>query len=188
MNTGSKKLFVGAAALAATAALAPSAWAGCGESASKLPASWTTQANTANPLLTLVTLGQPSIVGMWAIKFIGTGASAGYSDFGYAQWHSDGTEFTNSGGLPPAGQNYCLGVWAQTGPFTYKLNHFAFAYTPNGEARVNIKEMVTTNVTGQTFQGTFTIDFYNVVTGAPLGPPNFPPHTAGNIMGTRVNP
>src|SRR5580704_2977875 len=42
------------------------------------------------------------------------GASAetvfGDLQFGYAQFHSDGTEFYNSGGFAPATQNYCLGV------------------------------------------------------------------------------
>jgi len=184
MNTAFKKLLIGAAALASTAALAPAAWAGCGMGAEKQAASW---AAPNNQMLTLVNTGQPSIVGMWAFRVTGTGASSGFSEFGYTQWHSDGTEFTNAGSISPAAQNYCLGVWAQTGPFSYKLNHIAFAYGPTGAlfARVNIRQYVTVNVTGTAFQGTFAADFYNPTTGALLASP---PHISGNITGTRVIP
>jgi hypothetical protein len=45
---------------------------------------------------------------------------------GFSQWHSDGTEILNSS-RPPATSNFCLGVWEKTGPFAYKLNHFALS-------------------------------------------------------------
>ena len=51
-------------------------------------------------------------------------------DFGYQQWHSDGTELINSGGHSPASANWCMGVWAQTGFLTYEMNHFPIAYNP----------------------------------------------------------
>src|ERR1035438_8831624 len=77
-----------------------------------------------------------SIVGMWNIQFISMGNTmhtpgipdGAQIDFGYGQWHSDGTEFFNSGGRAPATQNFCLGVWQQTGRYTYVLNHFALSY------------------------------------------------------------
>ena len=56
--------------------------------------------------------GNHSIVGMWSFNMTPT---AGPGDFGYQQWHSDGTELMNSGGRAPATQNFCMGVWRQTG-------------------------------------------------------------------------
>jgi len=71
------------------------------------------------------------IVGMWKITELSMGNTTHVPpipdgtqiDFGYAQWHSDGTEFYNSGGFAPATQNYCLGVWLQTGNCRYQVNH-----------------------------------------------------------------
>lgn len=122
----------------------------------------------------------PSMVGMWAIKFVSQGVQ---TDFGYTVWHSDGTEFLNSGGRAPATQNYCLGVWKQTGWYSYKLNHYALGYDPAGTyvANVNIRETVTLDRGGNSFSGTFTTDAYDPKTGAHLGA-----QLAGSISGTRV--
>src|SRR5277367_1286926 len=66
------------------------------------------------------------IVGMWRFTMTvpGPNASTVVIDDGYSQWHADGTEIMNSGAHAPNTSNFCLGVWAQTGPATYKLNHF----------------------------------------------------------------
>src|SRR5260370_42318683 len=66
-----------------------------------------------------------SIVGLWKVTFTAGGTMV---DWGYAQWHSDGTEIMNSGGRSPAAQNFCLGVWEETGPSSYKLNHVELSY------------------------------------------------------------
>lgn len=105
--------------------------------------------------------GVHSIVGMWAFKMVPT---AGPGDFGYQQWHSDGTELMNSGGRAPASENFCMGVWRQTGPARYHLNHLALSYDPGTgalNARVNIKEDVTLDPTGNSYSGLFTIDVYD---------------------------
>ena len=124
--------------------------------------------------------GRPSMVGMWSIQFVSGGVPI---DFGYTVWHSDGTEFLNSGSRAPATQNYCLGVWMQTGRYTYKLNHFALSYDMNGNytANVNIREKVTIDHDGDSFNGTFTINASDPKTGSPLGP-----QVAGSIIGARV--
>jgi hypothetical protein len=109
-----------------------------------------------------------SIVGMWSIQFISEGNTAhspgipdgAVIDFGYVQWHSDGTELMNSGGRAPATENFCMGVWQQTGPSTYVLNHFALSYDAttgllNGKA--NIAETITLSPGGTKYSGTFTI-------------------------------
>jgi hypothetical protein len=104
---------------------------------------------------------QHSIVGMWAFTMTPT---AGPGDFGYQQWHSDGTELMNSGGRAPATQNFCMGVWRQNGQNRYHLNHLALSYDAGSgqlNARVNIKEDVMLDPSGNSYSGTFTIDVYD---------------------------
>lgn len=102
-----------------------------------------------------------SIVGMWSFTMTPT---AGPGDFGFQQWHSDGTELMNSGGRAPASENFCMGVWRQTGQNRYHLNHMALSYDPGTgqlNARVNIKEDVMLDATGNKYSGTFTLDVYD---------------------------
>ena len=169
---------LGLAAFGALATAAPAAWAGCGVELPVTPASW--QSDQAGGSLTrVVNNGTNSIVGMWNVQFF---VGSNMIDFGYAQWHSDGTEFFNSGGRAPATQNFCMGVWEQSGPFSYKLNHFALSYDPSGtlNAKVNIKEDVTVDGKGNDFTGAFTIDVFDPNTNAPLQ------HVAGRLVGHRV--
>src|SRR5579863_4094457 len=73
---------------------------------------------------------EPSIVGMWRFELVTGPTGAVVVDDGYAQWHSDGTEIQNSGLHAPNTGNFCLGVWKQVGPMTYRLNHFPLAWDP----------------------------------------------------------
>jgi hypothetical protein len=173
-----RALLTGATALVLVSAFAPAAWAGCGVDALKKPASWR-QGSDDTALLMPVNLGGSSIVGMWSVSFL---AGGNQIDFGYQVWHGDGTEFTNSGGRAPSTQNFCLGVWERTGPFSYRLNHFALSYDTSGtlNARVNIKENVVVDKKGDNFTGPFTIDVYDPNTSALLQ------HVAGTINGERV--
>jgi hypothetical protein len=174
-----RRILTGAAALALTSAFAPAAWAGCGDSALKKHASWQEgQGSQDNPLLMQVNLGAQSIVGMWSVTLT---AGGGPFDWGYQVWHDDGTEIMNSGSRAPATENFCMGVWAQTGPSSYKLNHFALSYDPSGtlNAKVNIKEDVVVDPKASTFSGPFTADVYSP-TGSLLQ------HVAGRIIGQRV--
>jgi hypothetical protein len=131
-----------------------------------------------------------SIVGMWKIQFISQGNSASTPaipdgavvDFGYTQLHSDGTELLNSGAHTPSTQNFCMGVWGQTGFLSYELNHFALSYSSlTGELvnYVNIREQLTLSPSGDMFSGTFTIDIYDTNQNH-LG------HVTGNVTATRV--
>ncbi len=173
MATTTRGVLAGIAALASISAFAPAAMAGCGVDAVKQPASFQVTPSDYQPN------AAPAIVGMWSVTFVAGGDTI---DFGYQVWHSDFTEFTNSGGRAPSTQNFCLGVWAQTGPFSFKLNHFALSYSPSGvlNGRVNIKEQVVVDPRGATFAGPFTIDVYNPKTGALLQ------HVGGRIVGKRV--
>jgi len=112
-----------------------------------------------------------SIVGMWSYQFIAKGnptlapplPDGTVVDFGYSQWHSDGTELTNSGGRAPAIQNFCMGVWVQTGTYTYVLNHYAFTYDLSGNytGPANIAESVTLSPGGTKYSGTFTLTLFD---------------------------
>ena len=172
---------LGLAALGTLALAAPAAWAGCGDGLGVAPASWETAPGArSDALLMKVNNGAQSIVGLWNIQFFAGGSMI---DFGYAEWHSDGTEIMNSGGRAPATENFCLGVWEQTGPFSYKLNHFALSYdaaTGALNARVNIREDVVVDQKGASFSGPFTIDVQDPNSGAVLQ------HVAGRVVGRRV--
>ncbi len=174
-----RSLFVATAALAAASAFAPAAWAGCGVNAETLKkhASWTSGAADGGVLIP-INLGQGTIVGMWNVTLTTPG---GPFDWGYQVWHDDGTEIMNSGIHSPASENFCMGVWAQTGPFSYRLNHFALGYDPVSgtlAAKINLKENVTVDGKANSFAGSFTADIYPV--GAPAQ------HVSGQIVGQRI--
>ena len=129
-----------------------------------------------------------SMVGMWNVQFISEGNTSHSPSipdgavilFGYEQWHSDGTEFANSN-HNPATQNYCIGVWGETGFNTYELNHFALQYDSTGTVNgvANIREQATLSPSGDSWSGTFTIDYYD-------SKANKLDHIAGNLTATRV--
>lgn len=110
-------------------------------------------------------------------------------DDGYSQWHVDGTEIMNSGAHPPITSNFCLGVWAQTGPGSFKLNHFPLAWDPSGTAPAGPVHIVANvKLTDHDhFSGPFTLDVYSwdgseIVNAS--GPPST--HLTGTFSGTRV--
>lgn len=114
-----------------------------------------------------------AIVGLWKFAFTATSPFVGPFDAGYVQWHSDGTELMNSGRAPTTG-NFCMGVWKHIGRSTYKLNHVAlgWAFDANVPATgpgtgganfigpANIREEVTVDRSGNSYQGTFTLVQY----------------------------
>jgi hypothetical protein len=129
-----------------------------------------------------------SIVGMWQFQFISKG-NTGHNpsipdgallDFGFSEWHSDGTEILNSAGVPGGG--FCLGVWGQTGFLAFELNHFPIAFDSTTGAvanYINIREQDTLSPSGDSFTGTFTEDIYD-----PKG--NHVDHLVGTVVATRI--
>ena len=131
-----------------------------------------------------------SPVGMWNVQFVSKGNTAhnpsipdgAIIDFGYNQIHGDGTEILNSGGHAPATENFCLGVWGQTGFLTYEVNHFPLSYNATNGALanlVNLREQITLSPSGESYTGTFTIDVYDTKA-------NHLDHLAGTITASRV--
>ena len=192
----------------AAAALAPAVYAGCGDT-STLQGPFTFASVGASPEALMMRaadaarenamgaasgrtpLNVASIVGMWNIQFISKGNTAhnpsipdgALLDFGYSQWHSDGTELMNSGGHAANTGNFCMGTFVRTGLFTYTLNHFALSYDPvsgNLTAKVHILQQVTLDPSGNMYAGTVTIDAYDPKSSAQVD------HVAGTISATRV--
>lgn len=152
--------------------------------------------------------GQSSIVGMWHVHlFVSStsGIPAPYApppgaeiDAGYQQWHNDGTEMLNSG-RPAANTNFCMGVWKQVGPRTYRLNHFAISYTQgpapdpqSGPTNVrtgptSIVEEVTVSPDGKTFKGTFTITDYAETDTSKGSSLSWLDSLTGTVTGTRID-
>ena len=124
------------------------------------------------------------IVGFWKFKFLSQGTTGipdgAVIDNGFTQWHSDGTEITNSL-RPPATGNFCLGVWQQGGSSSYALNHFALGWDLTGTfiGPVQIREKVTLNHNASQYSGTFTIDQFDLA-GHVLA------HVQGQVSGTRI--
>jgi predicted small lipoprotein YifL len=128
------------------------------------------------------------IAGMWKFQLISKGNTThnpsipdgALIDFGFTQWHSDGTEIQNSAGVPGGG--FCLGVWGQTGFLTFELNHFPIAFNPTtGKVAnyINIQQQDTLSPSGDSFTGTFTEDVYD-----PTG--NQVDHLTGTVTATRI--
>jgi len=182
MATTVRRLVIGAAALTSAAALASAAFAGCGGAAMQ-PASYQAGSDDAQLILTAApSHGAQGIVGLWSVSLIVGGSQV---DWGYSEWHSDGTEIMNSGGHSPASGNFCLGVWRQSGPNTYHLKHYPLGYDPttgNLAVKVILTEDVNLGPGGDTFSGPFTEDVYDP-TGVTLLQ-----HVAGTITGHRVLP
>jgi hypothetical protein len=211
----SASMFLPAVGALVVALLAvPPAQAQCGGySASPIhPSAW--QPMSGRPHLLLASLGggvgdddfdsgdgQP-IVGMWHFRFISDGISKGIQggvpkgapvDAGYAVWHSDGTEITNSGARAPNTSNFCMGVWARVGPRQYRLNHFGISWDPTAGTPDkagnppgaligpgHIQVLVTVSPDGQSYSGSFSIDQYDE-SG------NIVVHLEGTATGTRIN-
>jgi len=132
---------------------------------SQHPGELVTSGNLARELSNAATKS-PSLVGMWSFQFISQGnttrnpsiADGTQINFGYTQFHSDETEILNAGARSPAQQNFCLGVWQDTGNSTYQVNHFALNYdaaTGTLLGRILVIEKITVSPGGTALSGTF---------------------------------
>jgi len=129
--------------------------------------------------------GSRPVVGFWKFAFTAPDGSTTI-DAGFQQWHSDGTEITNSG-RPAITGNFCLGVWKQRGS-SYVLNHWAMAWDPAGDPMefgglVNIRETVDVDAGGNHMSGTVTLDLY-----AGDGTTLITHLGDGTVAATRINP
>jgi hypothetical protein len=150
------------------------------------PQSWSGQARDQALLLPVADdrRADDRIVGFWRVKLVSEGSvgipDGTLIDDGLAQWHSDGTEVTNSLFAPATG-NICFGVWQRVGPAGYTLNHFGFGFDANGVflGLSQIREHVIVDHGGQRFEGTFSIDQFDVAG-------NRVARIVGRAIGTRI--
>ena len=137
-----------------------------------------------------------SIIGMWHVTFTSHGSDSDLPegapvDNALVIWHGDNTEIMNSD-RPPQDGDFCMGIWKQTGRYTYKLNHFAWfsnVYDPTNplswseigpaQGPTHIVEEVTLSPDGSHYSGTFTLDAYDT-----SGNPGV--HIEGVLSGTRI--
>jgi hypothetical protein len=176
MRTHTKVTLAGLAAAGAIISASPS-FAGCADTLAPADPS-----GNASWMLQPADFTNSPIVGLWSVSLVSGNSQV---DWGYSEWHSDGTEIMNSGGHSPASGNFCLGVWKQTGANSFHLKHFPLAYNPATgalAARILLTEDVTVFNGGQSFKGTFTQDVYD-----PSGK-TLVLHMLGTITGQRVLP
>ena len=126
------------------------------------------------------------IVGFWSVTYVSKGnpgvPDGTVIDEALQQWHSDGTEIHYDAGSPPAGGNFCLGIWKKTGRFHYTLNHFYLASDPTTNTlhdRIQIREEIDLGHSGDEHFGTFTIDDYDLAG-------NLVAHFQGTVHATRI--
>lgn len=101
-----------------------------------------------------------TIVGLWNITFTSGGQVV---DQGFDVWHSDGTELLNDTPAPATG-NICVGIYARTATLAFKLYHPSWTFDDKGNLNGTaiIREQVTLDPNGDSFQGTFTVDTYDL--------------------------
>jgi hypothetical protein len=134
-----------------------------------LQAVWHPSDTTAGFVPVSTSDSSPAIVGLWKFEMIAKSTATNRNpmpdgvlvDFGTAAWHADGTEFQTSGSRNPGDGDVCQGVWTQVGPETFRLNHFALAWT-NGTytGPVNIRARVTVAGNRMSYSGPFQTDVY----------------------------
>jgi hypothetical protein len=94
----------------------------CGDANYKMvPQSWNGQFGSFLPVSSGAS--NDPIVGMWHVTFTAQDNESGPPDGtpidnSIVVWHDDGTEIMNSS-RPAQDGNFCLGIWAITGKFTY---------------------------------------------------------------------
>lgn len=132
--------------------------------------------------------GNSVIVGFWHQQIISEGTTGipdgTVIDDNLAQWHSDNTEIQHTKSRPSLGGNICLGVWEQTGPRSFRLNHFPQVYDATGTdyiGTIQLQEEITVSPDGKTYKGTFTLDQYDT-TGQPVAHG----HVQGKVKATRI--
>jgi len=198
-NRSFKAVAAGVAILALATALMQRANAGCADfQPSKKTVGWQTPGSFFKGL-SFVRVSddgawqRDDIVGMWrfTMSIAGPNGEPVVIDNGYTQWHVDGTEIMNSGAHAPSTSNFCLGVWAQTGLGTYKLNHFPLAWDSAGTAPQGPVHIVANVklIDHDHFSGPFTLDVYlwdgsEIVNALPGAPPLA--HLTGTFSATRV--
>ncbi len=141
--------------------------------------------------------GGGPIAGQWQVlmtAFPGT-ANEFIFDFGFQQFHNDGTELMISGGVPPTIGNVCIGAWERDAGGVIRLRHMTWNWAGNevlGDLPTGyfwLEVTLRTNSQGTAYAGTWTAASYDLGAG-PLGsggPPQ--PNSAfeGTLQAVRIS-
>jgi hypothetical protein len=103
--------------------------------------------------------GPDTIVGLWHVTYT-TSSNAPFA-VSLKQWHSDGTEFEDlDRGVVG---NFCVGVWKQIGPRTFRLHHTGWTFDDNGNSTGSfiINETDTVAPNGMSYTGNFDFKVYD---------------------------
>lgn len=133
-----------------------------------------------------------SIVGLWKFQF---SQSVG-GDFGTLIWHRDGTEIMFSAGRDPAAGDVCMGVWKQTGRYTYELNHIAMGHdgppggppSPTYTTLVHLHEYIKLDPSGNSYTGTINAVIAAANPANPFDESNVIAQPTGTVTATRIQP
>ena len=143
------------------------------------------------------TSGSGAIVGQWQvlmIAFPGTNNEFVF-DFGFQQFHADGTELMISGGVPTTIGNVCIGIWERQAGGVIRLRHMAWNWTgnevlgdlPTGYFLLEVTLRVDSQ--GTAYSGTWKAVSFDLGTG-PLGsggPPQPNSEYEGTLQAAKVS-
>ena len=143
--------------------------------------------------------GGGSIVGLWQEVFTAlpgpNNPDPFIFDFGFQQFHSDGTEFNSSGGVPPTIGNVCIGAWERRAGGVIQLRHVGWNFAgnevlgdlPTGYFLLDVT--LRTDSQGTAYSGTWKAASYDLGAG-PLGsggPAQPGTEFAGTIQAVRIS-
>jgi hypothetical protein len=138
-----------------------------------------------------------AIVGLWQVlmtAFPGTNNEFIF-DFGFQQFHTDGTELMISGGVPPSYGNVCIGVWERGARGEIRLRHVVWNFSgnevlgdlPSGYFLLEVT--LRPDSQGTAYAGTWKAASYDLGAG-PLGsggPPQPNSEFEGTLQAARVS-
>ena len=102
---------------------------------------------------------QATAVGLWESTFTGQDGS---TYVGFESIYADGNELLIDNSAP-ATDNVCSGVWEQTGPRTYTINHPSWDFDASGNliGIVVLTETIVVDPKGNKYTGTGTVTVYD---------------------------
>ena len=136
------------------------------------------------------------IAGQWQVvmtAFPGTPNEFVF-DFGFQQFHNDGTELMISGGVPPTIGNVCIGAWERDAGGVIRLRHMTWNWAGNevlGDLPTGyfwLEVTLRTNSQGTAYAGTWKAASYDLGAG-PLGSGGLPqPNSAfeGTLQAIKI--
>ena len=121
---------------------------------------------------------EATVVGLWRSEFLGEDGS---NDIGFESFYADGNELLIDNSAP-ATDNVCSGVWEQTGPRTYVVNHPSWDFDSSGNliGIVVLNETINVDCNGNTFTGSGSVTVYDPTMTSIVY------KTKGVLTGTRI--